>query len=119
MDFNDIVDKAKQGFDVVCKKTEDAVSVSKMKLDKASLESKLSKSYEMLGQICYQSFIDGEEFEHEAVKSLVEDITENIAELEQLDVKIQGYKNKKLCPKCHSAIDVNSVFCNKCGEKVE
>ncbi len=119
MDFNNIVDKAKQGFEVVYKKTEDVVNVSKMKLDKASLEAKLSKSYEMLGQICYQSVISGENFESEEVKVLVDDITDNIAEIEELDIKIQGLKNKKLCPKCHSSIDVNSVFCSNCGEKVE
>ena len=118
MDFNDIVDKAKQGFEVVYKKTEDVVNVSKLKLDKASLESKLSKSYEMLGQICYQSAINGEDFGSEEVKALVDDITNNISEIEELEVKIQGFKNKKMCPNCHSSIEANSVFCNKCGKEV-
>ena len=118
MDFNDIVDKAKQGFDVVCKKTENAVSVSKLKLDKASLESKLSKSYEMLGQICYNSILDGGELKADDCGALVGDITENIAEIDEIEAKIQAYKNKKICPSCGGAIDADSVFCSKCGEKI-
>ncbi|MBO7218114.1 MAG: zinc ribbon domain-containing protein [Clostridia bacterium] len=118
MDFSDIVDKAKQGFDVVCKKTEDVVSVSKLKIDKASLESKLSKSYEMLGQICYDQITAGEELSSESVSALIGDISENIAAIEDLNIKIQSFKNKKICPHCGGAIESNFVFCGKCGKKI-
>lgn len=119
MDFNELVDKAKLGFDAVCKKTEDVVNVSKLKLDKSGLESKLSKSYEMLGQLCYQATVSGEDTDGDAFKTLIDDITANITEINELSLKIQSFKNKKLCPKCNSAIDMNATFCSNCGEKVE
>ena len=119
MDFNELVDKAKVGFDAVCKKTEDVVNVSKLKIDKSGLEAKLSKSYEMLGQLCYDAIQNGEDMNGDSFKALIDDITENRESIKELDDRIQGYKSKKLCPKCHSTIDINSVYCSNCGEKVE
>lgn len=118
MDFNDVVERARQGFDVVCKKTEETVTVSKLRLDQAALETKLSKSYEMLGKICYDAIVSEEDLDRESVSPLVDDIVEKTEQIKKIKKEIIRAKDKKQCAKCGSPIDKESVFCNKCGEKV-
>lgn len=119
MDFYDVVEKAKQGFDVVCKKTEDVVGISKMRIDQAAIESKLSKSYEILGKICYDAVLHDEDFDSESVKPIIDDISEKLECIAKLKKDIAAAQNKKQCPKCSNAVDKDSAFCNKCGAKVD
>ncbi len=118
MDFNDVVERARQGFDVVAKKTEDVVNISKLKLEKASLESKLSKSYEILGKLCYDAVKDDDDFDAESAKPVIDDITEKIGQIKKINRDIIATQNKKQCANCGNGIDKDSVFCNKCGAKV-
>ena len=45
--------KAKEVFDVACKKTNEVVSSGKQKFDVASIESKRSKDFEKLGKLYF------------------------------------------------------------------
>ena len=54
MDFiDDAVTKAKEAFDVACKKTNEVVTTQKQKFDIASLEAKRTKDFEALGRFYY------------------------------------------------------------------
>ncbi len=119
MDFNDVVEKARQGFNVVAKKTEDVVNISKLRLEKSSLEAKLSKSYEILGKLCYDAVKDDDDFDAESVKPVIDDITEKIGQINKIKKDIITVQNKKQCTNCGCGIDKDSVFCNKCGTKVD
>ncbi len=52
--FENAVSKAKDVFDVACKKTEEVVNTGKVKLEIATLENKLSKDFEALGRIYFE-----------------------------------------------------------------
>ncbi len=118
MDFNDVVERARQGLDVVVKKTEEVVNVSKLKIEKTSLESELSKSYEILGKLCYDAVKDNGSFDAESVKPVIDDITEKLSQVKRIKKDIVTAQNKKQCTNCGGGIDKDSVFCNKCGAKV-
>ncbi|MBR6572767.1 MAG: zinc ribbon domain-containing protein [Clostridia bacterium] len=118
MNFDNIVDKAKVTFEDVYKKAETVVSVQKQKIDVYSLEAKLSKSYEILGKLCYDAIRNDEPFDAESVKPVTDDIAEKIQLIENTKEEILKAKNKKLCTKCGAQIEKNGVFCSKCGAKL-
>ena len=118
MNFDNIVDKAKVTFEDVYKKAETVVSVQKQKIDVYSLEAKLSKSYEILGKLCYDAIRNDEPFDAESVKPVTDDIAEKIQLIENTKEEILKAKNKKLCTKCGAQIEKNGIFCSKCGAKL-
>ena len=118
MNFDNIVDKAKETFEGVYKKAEKAVSVQKQKIDVYSLETKLSRSYEILGKLCYDAIRNDEPFDAESVKPVTDDIAEKIQMIESANEDILKAKNKKVCEKCGAQIDKNAVFCSACGKKI-
>ncbi len=118
MDFNDVIGKAKDGFEAVAKKTEEVVNVSKLKIEQSSVEAKLKADFERLGKLCYYSMQDGEEKNEAAYKSVMEDISSKLEQIEALKTEIENMKDKKLCPGCHRYVNTNSAFCSFCGGKM-
>lgn len=119
MEFLDnAVTKAKEVFDVACKKTGEAVTIQKQKFDIGTEENKVSKLYEKLGKIYFESFKDTQ-VENEEMSGLIEEIKEKNKKIELLKEEINTLKNKRVCPNCSTSIDKASVFCSKCGTKLE
>ena len=118
MNFDNIASKAKETLEDVYKKAETVVNVQKQKIDVYSLEAKLSKSYEILGKLCYDAIRNDEPFDAESVKPVTEDIAEKLQLIEETKEAILKNKNKKLCTKCGMQIEKNAVFCSKCGAKL-
>ncbi len=119
MNLDNIIIKAKEVFETAYKKTGDAARVGKQKFDISSLESKLNKSYEILGKLCYDSIVNGGVFDADAVKPVTDDIAEKLSQLEEMKKDVAKVKNKKLCKKCGAELDKNATFCSACGEKAE
>lgn len=117
MDFNDAFDKAKFGFEVICKKTEDVVAVSKLKIEQAKVETKLSKNYQRLGKLYYNALTHGVKPDAAECEALAEIITENRAELRRIKAEILEQTSKKKCEFCSALSDKDAEFCSKCGEK--
>lgn len=118
MNFDNILNKAKDVFETAYKKADDALSVQKQKYDVSSLENKLSKDYETLGRLCFEEMKNGAFAENEAFLSVAEVIKTKTEQIEELKKEILKAKNKKRCPKCNAAIDKEAVYCNVCGEKI-
>ena len=104
--------------DIACQKTSEVVTTEKQKFNIAALKSKREKDYADLGRIYYELLKDNTELEDE-VRNLIDAISEKNEEIARLNEDIQNIKNKRVCPYCGSNIDVNSVFCNNCGIKLD
>lgn len=92
MDFLDnALDKAKEAFEIVSKKTEEVVSAQKQKYNIISLENKCSKHYEKLGRIFYDNLIDAE-IEDPEIKELAKLITQNEEEIALLKEELNNLK---------------------------
>ncbi len=115
--FDDMLSKAKDAIDVASKKTGEVVNAQKQKFDIASLESKRAKDFAVLGEIYYNKIKDGEASD-ENISELVLSIKEKSDKIDKLKAEINNAKNKRICPKCGSAIDQISNYCNACGEKL-
>ncbi len=61
--FENAVNKAKDVFDVVVTKTEEAVTTGKQKLDIATLENKLAKDFERLGRAYFETIKDTDDID--------------------------------------------------------
>lgn len=115
--IENIIGRTREVFEAVYKKADGAVSVSKQKLDIASLENKQQKDFERLGRIYYTELKKGETLAEGEAAELVEKIDEKEARLEEMRDELLRTQNKKTCPECGAAIHKNSVFCNICGVK--
>lgn len=112
--FEDAINKAKGAIDVAYKKTNEAVSIQKQKFDIASMESKLSKSFEELGKVALDFINAGTEPTEEA-KSLAEEIVAKQKEIDAAKNDVLKAQGKKFCRNCGIANVANAHFCYACG----
>ncbi|MBE6749780.1 MAG: zinc-ribbon domain-containing protein [Ruminococcaceae bacterium] len=118
MDFLDnAVEKAKDFFEVACKKTNEVVTTQKQKFDVASEKAKRAKDFEKLGEIYYELIKDDENVDNQT-RELVNSITEKNEKINSINEEINAAKNKRICAKCGALVEENAVFCSKCGEKI-
>ena len=115
--IDDAINKTKEVFDVACKKTDEVVTTQKQKFSIASLESKREKDFADLGRIYFELAKNNTDLTDEA-RNLVDAISEKNEEIARLNQDIQNTKNKRICPNCNANIDMNSVYCNNCGAKL-
>ncbi len=122
MDFMNSIDnalnKAKDVFDVACKKTGEAVTVQKQKFDISSLKNQCDKDFCKLGKIYFDAIKTNDKFDSQQIFDLVNSIKEKQGKIEDLEKEILEAKNKRICPNCNASIEASSVYCNSCGTKV-
>ncbi len=110
------IDKAKNAFEVAYKKTSDVVSVEKLKIKVANLESKKNKEFTKLGEHYFSS--NSIENVDEDSKEFFNNINSFNKEISELKKEISAYKAKRICPNCGEAVDENATFCSACGERI-
>lgn len=113
--FDKTVQKTKDAFDVVFKKTEEFVSVGKQKLSVANLNNKLNKAYAKLGKLQFGQ-IKSSDYLNPEVAKVVSEIKKLITEIKALNDEIDLAEGKITCSKCGSKAPAKSQFCNNCGE---
>ena len=113
--FDETVVKAKEVLDIAGKKTNDIISVQKIKMSIASLKSQLSKMYEALGRLCCDN---GTETPSVNMLELMSEIEERIAEVKSLEKKLAALRGEKICTTCGTKNTSESLYCNKCGSKL-
>lgn len=118
MDFiNEVLEKAKDVFEVAKEKTDQAVAIGKQKYDIAALESRLNKSYGALGRLCFENYGNDENTPDE-IKALIAEIENEIEAIALAREELAKIKSNRVCPTCGKAVSDNSAFCNHCGEKL-
>ena len=116
--FDEAVNKTKEVFETVSKRTGEVITTEKQRFEMNSLKTKREKDFTALGKI-YFELVKDDENAPEEVKQAVEDIRVKSAEIERLAAVIQGAKNKRICKYCGANIAKKSIYCNICGAKVE
>ncbi len=114
--FDNTVQKAKDAFDIVLKKTGDFVNVGKQKISAASLNSKLNKEYAKLGKI-YFDLIKDSDNQTQDVADLVSEIKQLEVEIKNLMAEIDSAEGKITCSKCKAKSPAKALFCSNCGER--
>lgn len=115
--FDDTLSKVKETFDAVERKTGEVVSVQKLKMNAASVSSQISKDYEVLGRVYYDSI--EKEAEHDSeIAELVEQIRAKKEKLNKIMLEINKAKGGTVCGECGFTNVLGSVFCSKCGKEL-
>lgn len=116
--FDNAMNKAKEAFDIACKKTNEVVSTQKQKFDAASVANKRDHDFEALGRLYFETVKDIDSVEDGEIKALIKEIKLKNEQINEINKEINNAKNKRVCPNCSAVIDKDAVFCSACGEKV-
>ncbi len=118
MAANDFFDNLLNSFgktaDKVVKKTDEFVSVQKVKNKKSSLESKVSATYRNIGKQIYQEYKKGGAVSGE-IAAYCARIEELQKEIDACNEEIADLKGEVICRVCGSPIPADAEFCSKCG----
>lgn len=90
--LDDAINKTKEVLDVACKKTDEVVSVEKLKFNISSIKKNREKEYVELGKIYFEMIKDNDDLSEEEQK-IVNGIIRKTNEIEELNREISNYKN--------------------------
>lgn len=96
-------------------KAKDITEQTKIKNLMKAEEEKTQSLYATLGKLYYEN-----ETEHikEPYADIIKTIRLSIEKREEYQGKINGIKNKYLCPTCGAAVTSTTQFCKHCGTKI-
>ncbi|MBQ9673146.1 MAG: zinc ribbon domain-containing protein [Ruminococcus sp.] len=116
--IDDVMDNVRTAATTVSKKTNSFVDYSKLKFTASGLANEIRKKYQTLGEEIYTASKIGTE-DSTAVEQLIQEIDALKEQLQITNELITAAKHKITCPVCKAELDRESLFCNKCGTKVE
>ena len=123
--FDVVIDSAKRYADIAAEKTNEIIELSKLKLDKAKLQSKEREQYRKLGKYYFDFVSNAEESNEDVAKenmALIEDCIETIKNLRQdiewISEQIGTLKPHRICAICGSKNPTSCNFCSSCGKKL-
>lgn len=112
--FDDLLIKAKNVANAAGKKTGELVEVSKLKLEAVQINSDIQKAYERLGNVVYEQEKTGAD-NNDLIALCVSEIDGLLAELTDLNAKINEVKNTVKCMNCGAENPEGSLYCARCG----
>lgn len=115
--FDDVMGNVKYAASTVSKKTNDIVDYSKLRFTASGLVNEIRKKYQTLGEEVYTASKIGSD-DSQAIELLIQEIDELKVQLQSTNELIMAAKNKMTCPVCKSILTKDSLFCNKCGSKI-
>ena len=71
-----------------------------------------------IGRVVYQDYCSGNNVD-DRLKGICEQIEGIVKNINDLNIKVLAYKELKKCSVCGNVININDVFCKKCGERQE
>ena len=116
--LDDVMVNVKSAASTVSKKTNSIVDYSKLKFTASGLSNEIRKKYQTLGEEVYACSKIGVE-DSMSIELLIKEIDELKAQLQTTNEYITAARHKIICPSCKAELDKDSLFCNKCGAKIE
>ncbi|MBR4949609.1 MAG: hypothetical protein IKZ25_02410 [Clostridia bacterium] len=115
--FNNLFSKAKDLADLTGKKAGEIIDVSKIKISIAEINSEIKKNHEEIGKLYYDMEINGND-NLALMNTLIEDINQKKEKISNLNERYEELKNVIVCPNCKTKNESESIYCTKCGEKI-
>ena len=115
--LDDILGSVREVTDNVVERTGKLVDVSKLKLTSAEISKEITRRYEALGRLIYDSSKEGTDIAgltEECVKSI--DALYN--RLDDVNSRIAKLKDKRYCASCGAVLDRSALYCARCGSRV-
>lgn len=99
----------------VSRKAKDLTGLAKLNMDVRTKEEYVLKQYTEIGKQYFEQHKDDEAPAFGEIAL----IKEAMEEIEALKSEIAQMKGLKKCPACGAVMELDAVFCNKCGVKYE
>lgn len=116
--FEDVLSKAKSVAETAGKKTSEFVEVTKLKMEMSDTEREISSTLEGLGRLVYDSRKAGED-SAAMIEECIAKIDDQYAKLDTLRSKVLEYSDQVRCRACGTINTDDSLFCKKCGSKLQ
>lgn len=116
--FEDLGKTLSNAAENVGKKTEAFLEMQKIRAQILSAQRTVERSYKDLGELVYQRFDAGEGVDCE-VAVICEDISQLLMSISEMKSDLAAKRGKKICPVCEAEVDAASIYCMKCGSKIE
>lgn len=100
----------------VAGKAKDVTDIVSLKGQITTCENTIIKNYKDIGKAYFEAHKDVEPSEYEEQMTAIRNAQNAIEELEK---KIRKIKGAKHCSTCGADVPVDSVYCPKCGAKME
>lgn len=113
-----VAKKTEEAVEVVAKKTEETVEVQKIKSQIRVMERNNDRDLQDIGKMVYERYQKGKEVDAEFVE-LCEAISEREESIDDCKKQVAEIKGLDVCPSCKAHVEANTVFCPKCGVKIE
>lgn len=115
--FEEVVINAKTAAENVGKEAGRLVDISRLRFNAADLQKEISKKYETLGRMVYDSRKSGDT-SGMSFDDHINSIDALYKKLDEINEKINNLSRKSACPSCGFKNDENAVYCSKCGAKL-
>ncbi len=96
-------------------KGKDVIEITKLNSQIGTEKDKIKDLYVKIGEQVYKSFGAGES---SAFDELCVQIKEIEAKVDELSAKVLELKNAAKCPNCGAEVTKETLFCSKCGAKI-
>lgn len=116
--FDDVVVNAKAAANAISKKAGNVFDVSKLKFNASTIRGEINKKNQELGEMIFDSKT-GKSVSEDLINAKVEEIQNLKNDLTAVNELLAAAKNLMICPVCFAVIAQDSMFCNKCGTKIE
>lgn len=116
--FDDVVTNAKSAAQSVGKMAGQFVDMSKLRLNLVELNNEINKRYKELGQFLYEGEKAGGVCESEKAEKIAV-LDELYAQFGVVSAQLAALQKKVVCPACGRQVDIDSMFCNHCGQKLD
>ncbi len=116
--IDDVFVNAAAAVDAVGKAATEVFDKSKVFISTTELRNKISASFETLGRYVYNTN-ETNTTDPAVVEQYVNEISELITELKNLQDSIAAASGKKVCPVCDASNSSDSLYCKKCGTSLD
>lgn len=116
--FDDVVVNAKAAANAFSKKAGNIYDISKLKFNANSIKGEINKKCQELGEMVYESKLKGGSSQ-QLIDAKIDEIKALKDDLTAINELLATAKNLMICPACSAVIAKDSVFCNKCGIRIE
>ena len=113
-----IISEIKNTADKVVKKSGELVEITKVKLSIVDIKNKIDARFKELGRIVYNA--SGPEYsEAEGADAIIEELNALYEELKKTEERLAELKSEVVCKSCGSLSSDDSLYCRKCGAKLD
>ncbi len=102
----------------VGKKTEEVMSVQKLKSQIRTLERGNERDFMDLGKMLFEKYKNGDEISGEFV-AICEEVGKRNHVIAAYEKKLSHIKGEGMCKNCQATLPKGAAYCPVCGEKVE